>query len=28
LKDEVLDRILWRARFRRGCGPVARQATQ
>jgi hypothetical protein len=25
LKQEALDRIMWRARFGRGVGPVARQ---
>jgi len=25
LKKEALDRILWRTRFGRGCGPVLRQ---
>jgi len=28
LKDEVIDRILWRTRCGRGCGPVVSQATQ
>jgi ribosomal 50S subunit-associated protein YjgA (DUF615 family) len=27
LKDEALDRTMWRARFGRGFGPVVRQAT-
>ena len=27
LKEEALDRTLWRTRFGRGCGPVIRQAT-
>ena len=27
LKKEALDRIMWRARFRRGFGPVVRQTT-
>jgi len=25
LKEEALDRTLWRTRFGRDCGPVARQ---
>ena len=25
LKEETLDRTLWRTGFRRGCGPVVRQ---
>jgi len=25
LKEEALDRTMWRARFGRGCGPVVRQ---
>jgi ribosomal 50S subunit-associated protein YjgA (DUF615 family) len=25
LRDETLDRLLWRTRFGRGCGPVLRQ---
>jgi hypothetical protein len=28
LKEEVLDRTMWRARFGRGFGPVARQTTK
>ena len=28
LKEEVLDRILWRTRFRRGHGPVVRWTTK
>ena len=28
LKEEALDRTLWRARFGRGFGPVVRQTTQ
>jgi hypothetical protein len=28
LKEEALDRTLWRARFGIGYGPVARQTTQ
>jgi hypothetical protein len=28
LKEEALDRILWRTRFGRGCGPVVRQTTE
>jgi len=28
LKEEALDRTLWRARFGRGFGPVVRQATK
>jgi hypothetical protein len=28
LKEEVLDCILWRTRFGRGYGPVARQTTE
>jgi hypothetical protein len=28
LKEEALDRIMWRARFGRGFGPVARQPTK
>ena len=28
LKDEALDRTMWRARFGRGFGPVVRQATK
>ena len=27
LKEEALDRALWRTRFGRGCGPVLRQTT-
>jgi hypothetical protein len=27
LKEEALDRTIWRARFGRGFGPVVRQAT-
>jgi hypothetical protein len=27
LKEEALDRTMWRARFGRGFGPVARQTT-
>ena len=27
LKDEAIDRTLWRTRFGRGCGPVAKQTT-
>jgi hypothetical protein len=27
LKDETLDRTMWRARFGRGFGPVVRQTT-
>jgi hypothetical protein len=27
LKEEALDRIKWRNRFGRGCGPVVRQIT-
>ena len=27
LKEEALDRTMWRARFGKGCGPVARQTT-
>jgi len=27
LKQEALDRILWRTRFRRGCGPDVRKTT-
>ena len=27
LKEEALDRIMWRARFGRGFGPVVRQTT-
>ena len=27
LKEEVLDRTMWRARFGRGFGPVVRQTT-
>jgi hypothetical protein len=27
LKDEALDRALWRIRFGRGCGPVVRHTT-
>ena len=27
LKKEALDRILWRTRFGRDCGPVGRQTT-
>ena len=27
LKEETVDRTLWRARFRRGCGPVVKQIT-
>jgi len=28
LKEEALDRTMWRARFGRGFGPVERQATK
>jgi hypothetical protein len=28
LKEEVLDRTLWRTRFGRGCGPFVRQTTE
>ena len=28
LKEESLDRAMWRARFRRGVGPVARQTAE
>jgi len=28
LKEEALDRTMWRARFRRGFGPVVRQTTK
>jgi hypothetical protein len=28
LKEEALDRTMWRARFGRGLGPVARQTTK
>jgi len=28
LKEEALDRTMWRARFGRGFGPVVRQATE
>jgi predicted nucleic acid-binding Zn ribbon protein len=28
LKEEALDRSMWRAGFGRGCGPVVRQATE
>jgi len=28
LKEEVLDRPVWRARFGRGFGPVVRQTTK
>ena len=28
LKEEALDRTMWRARFRRGSGPVVRQTTK
>ena len=28
LTEEVFDRILSRARFERGCGPVLRQSTE
>jgi len=28
LKEEALDRTIWRARFGRGFGPVAREATK
>jgi len=28
LKDEALDRSMWRARFGRGFGPVVRQTTK
>jgi len=27
LKEEVLDRTMWRVRFGRGFGPVVRQTT-
>jgi hypothetical protein len=28
LKEEALDRTVWRARVRRGCGPVVRQTAK
>jgi len=28
LKEEALDRIMWRARFGKGFGPVVRQTTK
>jgi hypothetical protein len=28
LKEEALERTMWRAGFRRGCGPVVRQTTK
>jgi hypothetical protein len=28
LKEEALDRTLWRTRFERGYGPVVRQTTE
>jgi hypothetical protein len=28
LKEEALDRTMWRARFGRGIGPVVRQTTK
>ena len=28
LKEEALDRIVWRARFGRGFGPLVRQTTE
>ena len=28
LKEEALDRTIWRARFERGFGPVVRQTTK
>ena len=28
LKEEALDRTIWRNRFRRGFGPVVRQNTE
>jgi hypothetical protein len=28
LKEEALDRTLWRTGFGRGCGPVVRQTTE
>jgi hypothetical protein len=28
LKDEALDRTMWRTRFGRGFGPVVRQTTE
>jgi hypothetical protein len=28
LKEEALDRTIWRTRFGRGYGPVVRQATE
>ena len=28
LKEEALDRSIWRARFGRGFGPVVRQTTE
>ena len=28
LKEEALDRTMWRNRFRRGFGPVVRQTTE
>ena len=28
LRDEALDRTVWRTRFGRGCGPVVRQTVE
>jgi len=28
LKEEALDRTVWRTRFGRGCGPVVRQTAE
>jgi len=28
LKEEALDRTLWRTGFGRGCGPIVRQNTE
>jgi hypothetical protein len=28
LKEEEVDRILWRTRFGKACGPVVRQARE
>jgi hypothetical protein len=28
LKEEALDRTVWRSRFGRGCGPIARKTTK
>jgi hypothetical protein len=28
LKEEAVDRSVWRIRFRRDCGPVARQTVE